>query len=46
MSKKKNQPSSEVDQKKLVDDKAKESRENNFEDNHIRRVTLNGADGQ
>ncbi len=46
MSKKKNSPSSEVDQKKLVDDKAKVARENNFEDQHIRRVTQNGADGQ
>ncbi|MCM3162961.1 hypothetical protein KDJ21_015390 [Metabacillus litoralis] len=46
MSKKKNTPSSEVDQKKLVDDKAKKLRENGFEDDHIRRVTLNGADGQ
>ncbi len=46
MSKKKNSPSSEVDQKKLVDDKAKAARENNFEDQHIRRVTPNGADGQ
>ncbi|MCV9888482.1 hypothetical protein [Metabacillus halosaccharovorans] len=46
MSKKKNSPSSEVDQKKLVEDKAKAARENNFEDQHIRRVTPNGADGQ
>lgn len=46
MSKKKNTPSVEVDQKKLVDDKARASRQNNFEDQHIRRVTQNGADGQ
>ncbi|WP_191090588.1 hypothetical protein [Niallia endozanthoxylica] len=46
MSKKKQTPSPEVDQKKLLNDKVKELRENNFEDGHTRRVTSNGADGQ
>lgn len=46
MSKKKFTPSPEVDQKKLLDDKVKQARANNFEDDHTRRVTPNGADGQ
>lgn len=46
MSKDKHTPSSEVDQKKLLNDKVDELRKNNFEDNHIRRVTPNGAQGQ
>ena len=46
MSKKRMQPSPEVDQKKLLDDKVKKSRANGFEDNHVRRVSPNGADGQ
>ncbi|WP_204166751.1 hypothetical protein [Bacillus sp. CGMCC 1.16541] len=46
MSKKKNTPSTEVDQKKLVDDKAAEMRSNNYEDDHVRNVTINGANGQ
>jgi hypothetical protein len=46
MSKKKQTPSPIVDQKKLIDDKVKALRENNFEDDHTRRVTPNGADGQ
>lgn len=46
MSKKKHTPSPEVDQKKLIDDKVKELRATNFEDEHVRRVTPNGADGQ
>ncbi len=46
MTKKKLTPSSEVDQKKLLNDKVKALRDNNFEDTHTRRVTSNGADGQ
>ena len=46
MGRKDQTPSPEVDQKKLLNDKVKKLRENNFEDNHIRRVTPNGADGQ
>jgi hypothetical protein len=46
MSKKEITPSTEVDRKKIVDDKVKALRENNFEDTHTRRVTPNGADGQ
>jgi hypothetical protein len=46
MSQKKTTPSNEVDQKKIVDDKVKELRERNFEDKHIRKVTISGADGQ
>jgi hypothetical protein len=46
MSKDKNTPSSEVDQKKLLNDKVEALRKNNFEDNHVRRVTPNGAQGQ
>jgi hypothetical protein len=39
-------PSSQVDQKKLLNDKVKASQKNNFEDNHVRRGTPNGAQGQ
>ena len=46
MSKDKLTPSSQVDQKKLINDKVRELRENNFEEIHTRRVTPNGADGQ
>jgi len=46
MTKKKLTPSPEVDQKKLLNDKVNELRKNNFEDDHTRRVTSNGADGQ
>jgi hypothetical protein len=46
MSKDKQTPSEQVDQKKLLDDKVKKLRENNFEDDHVRRVTSNGAQGQ
>jgi hypothetical protein len=46
LSKKKLTPSPEVDQKKLLDDKVDKLRKNNFEDDHIRRVTQNGAQGQ
>jgi hypothetical protein len=46
MAKKKQSPSPQVDQKKLLDDKVKQARANNFEDDHVRRVTQNGADGQ
>ncbi|WP_338469598.1 hypothetical protein R4Z10_12305 [Niallia sp. XMNu-256] len=46
MAREKFTPSPEVDQKKLLNDKVNKSRANNFEDNHTRRVTSNGADGQ
>jgi hypothetical protein len=46
MARKKQTPSPEVDQKKLINDRVKELRANNFEDDHTRRVTPNGADGQ
>ncbi len=46
MAKDKITPSSEVDQKKLLDAKVKELRKNDFEDSHVRRGTPNGADGQ
>ncbi|MEH7113939.1 hypothetical protein V7124_16315 [Neobacillus niacini] len=46
MSKKKYTPSTEVDQKQLLNDKVEEARKNNFEDDHVRRVTPNGAQGQ
>lgn len=46
MSKKINTPSDQVDQKELLDDKVKDARKNNFEEDHIRRVTSNGAQGQ
>jgi hypothetical protein len=46
VSKKKYTPSPDVDQKKLLDDKVKKARANNFEDDHVRRGTPNGADGQ
>ncbi|GLH62435.1 MULTISPECIES: hypothetical protein [Parageobacillus] len=44
MANKKQTPSSLVDQKQLVNDEAKAMREKG--DQHIRRVTPNGADGQ
>ncbi|WP_187143727.1 hypothetical protein [Bacillus tuaregi] len=46
MTKKKLTPSAEVDQKKLINDKVKALRNQNFEDTHTRRITSNGADGQ
>jgi hypothetical protein len=46
VSKKKQTPSPEVDQKQLVNDKVEKLRENNYEDDHIRKVTISGADGQ
>lgn len=46
MTKNKQTPSPEVDQKKLVNDKVEALRENNFEDKHVRRVTNSGAQGQ
>jgi hypothetical protein len=46
MSKDKLTPSSQVDQKKLLNDKVEASRKNNFEDDHVRRGTPNGAQGQ
>jgi hypothetical protein len=46
MSKDKQTPSAQVDQKKLLNDKVQALRDNNFEDNHVRRVTSNGAQGQ
>ncbi|MEH7083015.1 hypothetical protein V7139_09810 [Neobacillus drentensis] len=46
MPKNKQTPSPEVDQKQLLNDKVDTLRKNNFEDNHIRRVTPNGAQGQ
>ncbi|WP_281352564.1 hypothetical protein [Cytobacillus depressus] len=36
----------QVDQKQLLEDKVEELRKNNFEDQHVRRVTSNGAQGQ
>ncbi|MDQ6595861.1 hypothetical protein E2K98_17950 [Bacillus salipaludis] len=42
MSKKKFTPSPEVDQKQLLNHKVEKLRENNFEDNHVRRGTTNG----
>ena len=46
MSRKTDTPSTQVDQKKLLNDKVEELRKNNFEDDHVRRVTPNGAQGQ
>lgn len=46
MSKIKQTPSAKVDQKKLLTDKVEALRKNNFEDDHVRRVTSNGAQGQ
>ena len=46
MAKKKQTPSSQVDQKQLLEDKVEDLRNNNFERNHVRRVTSNGAQGQ
>ena len=39
-------PSDQVDQKKLVDDKVDALRKNNFENDHARKVTTTGAQGQ
>ena len=39
-------PSDQVDQKKLVDDKVDALRKNNFENDHVRKVTTSGAQGQ
>jgi hypothetical protein len=44
MSKKKFTPSSDVDQKKLLNDKVENARKN--EDEHVRRVTPNGGQGE
>ncbi|WP_462409839.1 hypothetical protein [Neobacillus sp. Marseille-QA0830] len=46
MPKKKQTPSPEVDQKELINDRVQSLRENNFERDHVRRGTPNGADGQ
>jgi hypothetical protein len=46
VTKNKQTPSPEVDQKKLLNDKVEALRKNNFEDDHVRRVTSNGAQGQ
>jgi hypothetical protein len=46
MSKDRVTPSNQVDQKKLLNDKVEAARKNNFEDDHVRRVTQNGAQGQ
>lgn len=46
MAKKKFTPSPEVDQKKLLNNKVDDLRKNNFEDDHVRRGTPNGAQGQ
>jgi hypothetical protein len=46
MSKKKYTPSTEVDQKQLLNDKVENARKNNFEGDHTRRVTPNGGQGQ
>ncbi|MEH7418784.1 hypothetical protein V7266_26465 [Neobacillus drentensis] len=46
MSKDKQTPSAEVDQKKLLNDKVEKARQNNFEDGHIRKVTVSGAQGE
>lgn len=46
MSKKKETPSKDVDQKQLVNDKAEKSKANNYEDDHIRNTTSVGAANQ
>ncbi|WP_187373193.1 hypothetical protein [Bacillus rubiinfantis] len=46
MAKKKHLSSLVTDQKKLLNDKVEAAREDHFHDNHIRRVSQNGADGQ
>jgi hypothetical protein len=46
MSKKNYTPSPEVDQKQLLNDKVENARKNNFEDDHTRRITPNGGQGQ
>lgn len=46
MTKDKNTPSTEVDQKQLLNDKVKALRNNNYDNGHIRKVTQNGAQGE
>lgn len=46
MSKKNNTPSDQVDQKELLEDKVEAARKNNFEEDHVRKVTTSGAQGQ
>ncbi|MED4205038.1 hypothetical protein [Neobacillus mesonae] len=46
MAKKKHVTSIVADQKKLLDDKVEAAREDHFNNNQIRKVTQNGADGQ
>jgi hypothetical protein len=46
MTKKKYTPSTEVDQKQLLNDKVENARKNNFEGDHTRRVTPNGGQGE
>jgi hypothetical protein len=46
LAKKKQTPSPQVDQKQLINDKVEALRENNYEDDHVRKVTNSGADGQ
>ncbi|WNS73604.1 hypothetical protein RRV45_11795 [Bacillus sp. DTU_2020_1000418_1_SI_GHA_SEK_038] len=46
MAKNKQTPSSQVDQKQLLEDKVEALRKNGFKDDHVRRVTSNGAQGQ
>lgn len=46
MAKPKQTPSPQVDQKKLLDDKVEKARQNHFEDDHIRRVSQPGAQGE
>ncbi|HYK73485.1 MAG TPA: hypothetical protein VEV44_10285 [Pseudoneobacillus sp.] len=46
MTKKKQTPSPQVDQKQLLEDKVEALQNNNFEDDHVRRGTPNGAQGQ
>jgi hypothetical protein len=46
VSKKNNTPSDQVDQKELLEDKVEAARKNNFEEDHVRKVTTSGAQGQ
>jgi hypothetical protein len=46
MPKNKQTPSPEVNQKKLLDDKVNALRKNNFEDDHVRKGTVSGAQGE
>lgn len=46
MSKKNNSPSGQVDQKELLEDKVEATRKNSFEEDHVRKVTTSGAQGQ